>query len=175
MQRFAGYIAHYDSAGLLVYFGYPTADESAPRAVRAGLALVDALGRRTVRVAADTLIRLVVRLGIHTGLVGVQAQGTGGRQVPVALGDTPQVAARLQEWAAPGTVVVSDTTWRLVQGYFMGRALEPQTLPGVAVPVQAYQVLGTSGAQSRLDVMASRALTPLVGREAELALLRAHS
>ena len=81
--------------------------------------------------------------------------------------------ARLQERAAPNTVVVSAATWRLVQGYFTGHALAPQALAGVDVPVQAYQVLGTSGAQSRLEVGAPRGLTPLVGREAELALLHA--
>jgi predicted ATPase len=161
-----GYIAQYDSAGLLVYFGYPTADEAAaPRAVRAGLMLVEALGHLTVRVA--------VRLGIHTGLVVIGTGGTGGRYDPVALGDTPQMAARLQEWAAPNTVVVSAATWRLVQGAFTGHALAPQALPGGDVPVQAYQVLGPRGAPSRLEVGAPRGLTPLVGREAELALLHA--
>ena len=174
IQRFDGYIAQYDSTGLLVYFGYPAADEAAaPRAVRAGLMLVEALGRLTVRGAVDTPMWLAVRLGIHTGLVVVDIAGVGGRQNPVALGDTPQMAARLQARAAPNTVVVSAATWRLVQGYFTGYALEPQALSGVDVPVQAYQVLGASGAQSRLDVGVPRGLTPLVGREAELALLQA--
>jgi class 3 adenylate cyclase len=159
---------------LLVYFGYPAADEAAAlRAVQAGLMLVDTLGRLTVRVAADRHIRLVVCLGIHTGLVVVDTVGASGQHDPVVLGDTPQMAARLQEWAAPHTVVVSAATWRLVQGYFTGHALEPQILSGVDVPVQAYQVLGTSGAQSRLEVGAPHGLTPLVGREEELALLHA--
>jgi class 3 adenylate cyclase/tetratricopeptide (TPR) repeat protein len=174
IQRFDGYIAQYDSAGLLVYFGYPTADEAAaPRAVRAGLMLVDMLGRLKVQGTADEHIGLAVRLGIHTGLVVVGTVGASGRQDPVALGDTPQVAARLQERAAPNTVVVSAATWGLVQGYFTGHVLEPQALSGLAAPVQAYQVLGTSGAQSRLEAEAQRGLTPLVGREAELALLHA--
>ena len=174
IRRFDGYIAQYDSVGLLVYFGYPLADEAAaPRAVRAGLMLVEALRRLKVWEAVDKHIRLAVRLGIHTGLVVIDALGTGRREDPVALGDTPQVAARLQEQAAPNTVVISDATWRLVQGSFTGHALEPQALSGMAVPVQAYQVLGTTGAQSRLDEVPPRGLTPLVGREAELALLRA--
>ena len=173
IQRLDGYIAQYDSAGLVVYFGYPTADEAAAsRAVQAGLMLVDALRRLQVRGTADKRFRLSVRLGIHTGLVVVDAPATGRRQDPVVLGDTPELAARLQERAAPNTVVVSDATWRLVQGYFTGHALEPQTLSGMAVPVQAHQVLGTSEAQSRLDLVPSWALTSLVGREAELALLR---
>ena len=82
------------------------------------------------------------------------------------------MAARLQGLAAPDTVVVSDATWRLVQGYFACDDLGPQTLKGVETPVQVYRVLGTSGAQSRLDIVSPRGLTPLVGREAEVALLR---
>ena len=113
-----------------------------------------------------------MRLGIHTGLVVVGAMGAGGRQEQLALGDTPNIAARLQGLAAPDTVVVSDATWRLVQGYFACDDLGPQTLKGVGTPVQAYRVLGTSGAQSRLDVVSPRGLTPLVGREAEVAVLR---
>ena len=173
IQRFDGYIAQYLGDGLLVYFGYPQAHEDdAQRAVRTGLEILDALAALQARLAADKGIRLAVRLGIHTGLVVVGAVGTGGRQEALALGDTPNVAARLQSLAAPDTVVVSDATWRLVQGYFAGHDLGPQTLKGVETPVQVYRVLGTSGAQSRLDVVSPRGLTPLVGREAEMALLR---
>jgi class 3 adenylate cyclase len=124
IQRFDGYIAQYDSAGVLVYFGYPTADEAAAaRAVRTGLALIEALTSLHAQVAVAQGVRLAVRLGIHTGLVVMSAVGTGGRQDRVALGDTPQVAARLQGLAAPGTVMVSASTWRLVQGYFTGHVL----------------------------------------------------
>ncbi len=173
IQRFDGYIAQYLGDGLLVYFGYPQAHEDdAQRAVRAGLEMLDALAPLQARLAADKGIRLAVRLGIHTGLVVVGAIGAGGRQEALALGDTPNVAARLQGLATPDTVVVSDATWRLVQGYFAGHDLGPQTLKGVETPVQVYRVLGTSGAQSRLDVVNPRGLTPLVGREAEMTLLR---
>ena len=173
IQRFDGYIAQYLGDGLLVYFGYPQAHEDdAQRAVRAGLEMLDALAQLQARPVADQGIRLAVRLGIHTGLVVVGAMGTGGRQEALALGDTPNVAARLQGLAASDTVVVSDATWRLVQGYFAGYDLGLQTLKGVETPVQVYRVLGTSGAQSRLDVVSPRGLTPLVGREAEVALLR---
>ena len=173
IQRFDGYIAQYLGDGLLVYFGYPQAHEDdAQRAVRAGLEMLDALAPLQARLAADKGIRLAVRLGIHTGLVVVGAVGTGGRQEQLALGDTPNVAARLQGLAAPDTVVISDATWRLVQGYFACDDLGPQTLKGVETPVQVYRVLGTSGAQSRLEVVSPRGLTPLVGREAEVTLLR---
>ena len=101
----------------------------------------------------------------------VGAVGTGGRQEALALGDTPNVAARLQSLAAPDTVVISDATWHLVQGYFAGHDLGSQTLKGVEKPVQVYRMLGTSGAQSRLE-WEPRGLTPLVGREAEVTLLR---
>ena len=173
IQRFDGYIAQYLGDGLLVYFGYPQAHEDdAQRAVRAGLEILGALAPLQARLVADKSIRLAARLGIHTGLVVVGAIGVRGRQEQLALGDTPNVAARLQGLAAPDTVVVSDATWRLVQGYFAGHDLGPQTLKGVETPVQVYRVLGTSGAQSRLDVVSPRGLTPLVGREAEVTLLR---
>ena len=172
IQRFDGYIAQYLGDGLLVYFGYPQAHEDdAQRAVRSGLEILDALSLLQTRPAADKGIRLAVRLGIHTGLVVVGAIGAGGRQEQLALWDTPNVAARLQGLAAPDTVVVSDATWRLVQGYFAGQGHGPQTLKGVETPIQVYRVLGTSGAQSRLDVVSPRGLTPLVGREAEVTVL----
>src|SRR5262249_48441287 len=137
----------------------------------AGLEMPAALAPLQWRLAADKGSRLAVRLGIHTGLVVVGTIGTGGWQEALALGDTPNVAARLQGLAAPDTVVVSDATWRLVQGYFAGHDLGPQTLKGVETLVQVYRGLGTSGAQSRLDVVSPRGLTPLVGREAEVGLL----
>ena len=88
------------------------------------------------------------------------------------MGDTPNIAARLQELAAPDTVVISAATARLVDGYFTLEDLGPQALKGVATPVPVYQVVGESAAQRRLDVAATRGLTPLVGREHEVALLR---
>jgi class 3 adenylate cyclase/predicted ATPase len=173
VQRFDGYMAQYLGDGLLVYFGYPQAHEDdAQRAVRAGLEMLGALAPLQARLVADKGIRLAVRLAIHTGLVVVGAVGAGGRQEQLALGDTPNVTARLQGLAALDTVVMSDATWRLVQGYFACDDLGPQTLKGVETPVRAYRVLGTSGAQSRLDVVSPRGLTPLVGREAEVTLLR---
>jgi class 3 adenylate cyclase/predicted ATPase len=173
IQRFDGTIAQYLGDGLLVYFGYPQAHEDdAQRAVRAGLEILDAIAPLKVQLAADTGLRLAVRLGIHTGLVVVGAMGTRGRQESLAVGDTPNITARLQGLAAPDTVVISDATWRLVQGYFACDDLGPQTLKGVEMPVQVYRVLGTNEAQSRLDIVSPRGLTPLVGRETEVTLLR---
>jgi class 3 adenylate cyclase len=173
IQRFDGTIAQYLGDGLLVYFGYPQAHEDdAQRAVRAGLEILDAIAPLKARLAADKGLRLAVRLGIHTGLVVVGAMGTRGRQEALAVGDTPNIAARLQGLAAPDTLVISDATRRLVQGYFACDDLGSQSLKGIETPVQAYRVLGTSEAQSRLDVVSPRGLTPLVGREAEVTLLR---
>jgi class 3 adenylate cyclase len=172
IQRFDGYIAQYLGDGLLVYFGYPQAHEDdAQRAVRAGLAMRDAMASLAKQVAVDKSIRLAVRLGIHTGLVVIGAIGSGERQEALAIGDTPNIAARLQGLAAPDTVIVSDATWHLVQGYFAGHDLGSQVLKGVQAPIRVYRVLGTSGAQSRLDVVRPRGLTPLVGRVQEVELL----
>jgi len=116
-------------------------------------------------------VQLAVRIGIHTGVVVVGEMGGGSRQEQLAMGETPNVAARLQGLAAPDTVVISPTTFRLVQGYFTCHDLGAHTLKGLAAPLQVYRILGESAAQSRLDVASATGLTPLVGRDAEVALL----
>jgi class 3 adenylate cyclase/predicted ATPase len=172
IQHFEGHIAQYLGDGLLVYFGYPQAHEDdAHRAVRTGLRLVETLVTLNTRLEQDKGLRLAVRLGIHTGPVVVGAVGTGARQEQLALGDTPNIAARLQGLAAPDTVVISAATSRLIQGYFLVHDLGLQTLRGVTTPLQIYRVLGESGAQSRLDIATTKGLTPLVGREHELGVL----
>jgi predicted ATPase/class 3 adenylate cyclase len=172
IQRFDGHIAQYLGDGLLVYFGYPQAHEDdAQRAIRTGLGILEAMGTLNVRLVQDKGVRLAVRVGIHTGLVVVGEMGSGDRHEHLALGDTPNLAARLQGLAAPGTVVISEATSRLVQGYFMCQDLGSHALKGVDTPVQVYQVLGESAAQSRLDVAGATGLTPLVGREHEVGLL----
>jgi class 3 adenylate cyclase len=172
IARYDGHIAQYLGDGLLVYFGYPHAHEDdAQRAVQTSLDMLDAIGTLNTRLAQDKSLRLAVRIGIHTGLVVVGEIGAGGRHEPLALGNTPNVAARLQGLAAPDTVVISSATHRLVQGYFTAAALGPQTLKGLAAPVPVYRILGASAAQSRLDVAAATGLTPLVGRESDVALL----
>src|SRR2546426_12178924 len=108
-------------------------------------------------------VRRAVRVGIHTGLVVVGEMGGGGRQEQLALGDTPNIAARLQGLAAPDTVLISAATQRLIQGYFTCHALGSQTLKGVATPLQVYQVMHATEVQQRFDVAAGRGLTPPVG------------
>jgi class 3 adenylate cyclase len=173
IQRFEGHIAQYLGDGLLVYFGYPLAHEDdAQRAVRAGLGLVEVMGTLNSRLAQRQGVRLAIRVGIHTGLVVVGEIGGDGRQEQLALGEVPNVCARIQGLAEPNTVALSAATYRLVQGYFECQALGAQTLRGVAEPVPVYRVLQASGARGRLDVVVTRGLTPLVGRESEVTLLQ---
>src|SRR5262249_10565991 len=168
-----GHIAQYLGDGLLVYFGYPQAHEDdAQRAVRTGLGIVEAMSTLNSRLRQRHDVRLAVRVGIHTGLVVVGEMGGGGRQEQLALGDTPNLAARLQGLAAPDPVVISAATQQLIQGYFICHALGSQTLKGVATPLQVYQVGRATEVQQRFDVAAARGLTPLGGREHEVGLLR---
>jgi hypothetical protein len=139
--------------------------------MRVGLEMLEAMGWLRARLAQEWGVRLAVRLGIHTGLVVVGTMGGGDRQEQLALGDPPNIAARLQGLAAPDTAVLNAPTYRLVQGFFACHDLGAQVLKGVAAPVQVYGLLGESGVQSRLDVAVMRGLTPLEGREAEVTLL----
>jgi class 3 adenylate cyclase len=172
IQRFEGSIAQYLGDGLLVYFGYPHAHEDdAPRAVRTGLNIIMAMGALNTRAQQEWGVTLAVRVGIHTGLVVVGDVGSGDRHERLALGETPNVAARLQGLAAPDTVVISAATQRLVHGLFVCQAQGTPALKGVSQPFAVYRVLGASGAQSRFEVAVTAGLTPLVGREEELGLL----
>src|SRR5262249_36846419 len=158
--------------GLLVYFGYPQAHEDdAQRAVRTGLGILAAMEDLHTWLQQDKGIQLALRVGIHTGLVVVGAMGSQGRQEQLALGETPNIAARIQGLAASNTVAISEATLRLVQGYFECQDLGVQTLRGVPQPLHVYRVLGASGVHNRLEVAQTRGLTPLVGREQEVGIL----
>jgi class 3 adenylate cyclase/predicted ATPase len=173
IERFDGHIAQYLGDGLLVYFGYPQAHEDdAQRAVRAGLGIVAAMETRNISLEQHYKVRLAVRLGIHTGLVVVGEMGSGARREQLARGETPNLAARLEGLAAPNTVVISAATWSLVRDYFTCDDLGTHGLKGVATPVQVRRVLGESGVRHRLEAAAPKGLTPLVGREPEVGLLR---
>ncbi|MCX5739985.1 MAG: AAA family ATPase, partial [Proteobacteria bacterium] len=171
IQRHAGHIAQYLGDGLLVYFGHPQAHEDdAERAVRAGLEILAAL-----RSLNDTLepphgIRLAARVGIHTGPVVIGAMGRGAKSEVLALGDTTNIAARVEGMAKPDTVVITAATQRLVGGLFVVEERGPQALKGVGEPLTLYRVVQPSGVRSRLDVAAGR-LTRFVGRDIELATL----
>jgi TOMM system kinase/cyclase fusion protein len=173
IARFEGHIAQYLGDGLLVYFGYPLAHEDdAQRAVRAGLGIIDALGQLNTRLEQECGVHLAARLGIHTGLVVMGEVGGGIRQEHLALGETPNLAARLQGLAAPNTVVISATTFHLLGGFFACQPLGAPPLKGQAQPLAVYRVLYESMARSRLEAVGSTGWTPLVGREQEIGLLR---
>ncbi|MGA7994050.1 MAG: adenylate/guanylate cyclase domain-containing protein [Bradyrhizobium sp.] len=163
-----GFVARYMGDGVLVYFGYPQAHEhDAERAVRAGLALVEAVPK--LKTAAG--VPLQVRVGIATGIVVVgnliEAETTQEHEV---VGETPNLAARLQALAEPGTVVISSSTHRLTGGLFHYRDLGPVALKGFAETVPVWQALGASAAESRFEALRASA-TPLVGRGEEINLL----
>jgi class 3 adenylate cyclase/tetratricopeptide (TPR) repeat protein len=177
IHRFDGYIARYVGDALLVYFSYPQAHEDdAQRAVRAGLGIVAALPELNQQlqkiIGTQHVPPLQVRVGIHTGLVVVGELGGRDYREAMALGDAPNIAARLQGIATPDTVVISAATQRLVAGLFLCQDLGPQDLKGVSTPVLAYCVLSESGVQGRFEVAVRKGLTPLVGRDEELGLLR---
>ena len=170
IQRFDGYIAQYLGDGLLVYFGYPVAHEDdAQRAVRAALGCLAEMETLNRRLIQDKGRPLAVRIGIHTGPVVVGDIGAGETQERLAMGATPNLAARLQGLAEPDTVVISATTFHLAHGYFECLALGDRLLRGMSAPTAVYRVVRPSGAQNRLDIAPT--LTPLVGRESEVALL----
>jgi class 3 adenylate cyclase len=134
IARFDGHIAQYLGDGLLVYFGYPHAHEDdAQRAVRSALGIIEALGAMRERLPRDPSMHLAVRVGIHRGLVVVGTVGGRGRQEQLALGETPNIAARIQRLALPDTVVISEATLHLVQGTSPA-TLGPQNLRGVPRP-----------------------------------------
>src|SRR5262249_4908341 len=172
ITRFEGHVAQLLGDGLLVYFGYPQAHEDdAHRAVHAGLGILEAVEALNTNLEPAKRVTLAVRLWGDTGLVVVGEMGGAGRQEQLALGETPNIAARIQGLAASNTVAISEATLRLVQGYFECQALGAQALRGVAEPVHVYHVLSASGVHSRLDIASARGRTPLGGREEEVGLL----
>jgi class 3 adenylate cyclase len=165
---FDGFVSRYMGDGVLVYFGYPQAHEDdAERAVRAGLGAIDAVSRLDVKSA-----KLQTRVGIATGLVVVgDLIGEGSAQEQSVVGETPNLAARLQALAEPDTVVISASTRRLVGDLFEYRDLGAIEVKGIAGPVPAWQVLRPSAVESRFEALHGSALTPLVGRDEEIDLL----
>ena len=167
--RFEGHVARFWGDGVLAYFGWPRAHEDdAERAVRAGLRLV----RDVARLEPRAGVRLQARVGIATGHVVVgDLVGEGISDRDAVSGDTPNLAARLQALAAPGGVVISASTRRLVEGLFELRDLGRQRLKGFAEPLGAWRVEGPGRAEGRFEARQTAGLTPLVGREEEIALL----
>ena len=166
--RFDGFVAKFMGDGVLVYFGYPQAHEhDAERAVRAGLELVAAVG------GLKTHAPLQTRVGIATGLVVVgDLIGSGASQEQAIVGETPNLAARLQGVAEPNAVVVAESTRKLVGNLFELQDLGARDLKGISGPVKAWAALRPSSSESRFDALHAGGLTELVGREEELDLLQ---
>ena len=165
--RFGGFVAKYMGDGVLIYFGYPQAHEDdAERAVRAGLELVAAVGQ------LKTHSPLQTRVGIATGLVVVgDLIGSGASQEQAIVGETPNLAARLQGVAGPNAVVIADSTRKLVGNLFELEDLGSQELKGIAGAVRAWAALRPASVESRFDALHATGLTALVGRDEELDLL----
>lgn len=168
IQRFEGHLAQYLGDGIVAYFGYPAAHEDdVQRAVRAGLAIIEELPQLNATLAQP----IHVRIGIHTGLVVVGEMGGGGKREQLALGDTPNIAARVQALAQPDTVVITDGVQQLVRGLFEFEPLGSRQVKGVAEPLTLHRVVRQTSARSRFEVAIASGLTPLVGRDKEVALL----
>ena len=165
--RFGGFVAKYMGDGVLVYFGYPQAHEDdAERAMRAGLALVTAVS------ALKTHAPLQTRVGIATGMVVVgDLIGSGASQEQAIVGETPNLAARLQGVAEPNSVVIAESTRKLVGNLFELQDLGAQDLKGIVGPVQAWAALRPASVESRFDALHASGLSELVGRQEELELL----
>jgi len=165
--RFGGFVARYLGDGVLIYFGYPAAHEDdAERAVRAGLALIDAVATLS---AKDPL---QVRIGVATGMVVVgDLIGSGEGQERGIVGETPNLASRLQGIAEPNSVVIADATRKLLGNLFVLRDLGLRELKGITGPVRAFAALRASSVASRFEAMHPGGLTAIVGREEELDLL----
>jgi hypothetical protein len=168
VERWGGHVAKYMGDGVLAYFGWPQAHEDeAERAVRAGLALTAAVAELATP-AGDPL---AARVGIATGLVMVgELIGEGAAKEQTVVGETPNLAARLQALAAPGSVVISQATRRLVGGLFELADLGPLHLKGFAEPLAAWRVEGAGRAEGRFEALHGEHLTPLVGRAHELGI-----
>jgi class 3 adenylate cyclase/predicted ATPase len=167
VQRFGGFVAKYLGDGVLVYFGYPQAHEDdAERAVRAGLDLITAVGSLKVRAPLET------RIGIATGMVVIgDLIGSGSAQEQAVVGETPNLAARLQAIAEPNMVVIAESTRRLLGNLFELKELGAQDLKGMTGPVSAWAALRPGAVESRFEALHGSGLTNLVGREEELEVL----
>lgn len=168
ITSYGGYVAKFLGDGLLAYFGYPAAHEDeAENAVRAGLDLVAKVGRLLLPSGEA----LQVRVGVATGLVVVGNDMMNGSTEVAATGETPNLAARLQELATPNTVVVSEVTRRLLGGGFVCERLAPRKAKGFSEPINAFKITGEKAVESRFDAKIGSKLTQFVGRRRELAQL----
>lgn len=164
IKRFGGHIAQYLGDGLLVYFGYPVGLEDAARiGVLAGLGILDAVAKANPRWAAEGKTEIDIRLGLHSGLVVVDKH--------LAVGDTVNIAARLEGLAPINRLVMSSYSAKLVQGWFETKSLGEHFLKGIAKAMEVFEVVGLSGVKSQIELSTERGLSPFIGREAEVLML----
>ena len=174
VSRYQGHVAQYLGDGILVYFGFPKAHpDDGVRAVSSALAILQAMEALNQRLLAQSKPRLDLRVGIHTGLVVVGEIGSKEHREHLAMGETPNVAARLQGLAGINEVVFGDPTYRLVQDEFVVQELGPHSLKGVAEPVPVYRAVNWAAADERRRLRRQRrSALPLLGRDSELGQLR---
>ena len=164
IMQYNGHIAQYLGDGLLVYFGYPEGLEDAAKlGIQAGLGILKAIANTNKRWEAEGKNPIEIRIGIHTGLAVVDDH--------LALGESVNIAARLEGHAPHNGLVISPSTLNLAQGWFVIKSLGKQVLKGISEPMEIFQVLKESGAKTRLEVAKSSGLSPLAGRKDELSLL----
>ena len=173
VERYDGHVAKYLGDGLLIYFGLPRAHEDdAQRAVSAGLGIVEAVAHLSRELLEKTGLELGVRVGVHTGLVVAGEMGAGTTREEMAIvGETPNIAARLQTLASPNSVVISASTHRLVGGLFSYENLGVHQLKGVSNLLQAWRVIGERSTETRYEALHDTGVIRLIGREAEVDLL----
>jgi class 3 adenylate cyclase/tetratricopeptide (TPR) repeat protein len=172
IYRFGGIVNTLAGDGLMALFGAPVAHEDDPRrAVRAALAIRETLARLAETLRGERGIELQARIGIHTGPVVVGTVGNSFKMDYTAIGDTTNLAARLQTAARPGSILMSESTQRLVRGFFVVEPTGPLEVRGKSDPVVAYEVVGRAATASPMTIAEERGLTPLVGRTGELARL----
>ena len=174
VKRYGGYVGHFMGDGLMIYFGYPHANEDDPqRAIQAALSMI--LAVQNLKMGPDFSapdVKLDVRIGINTGLVVAAEIGSGEQREKMSIvGDTPNIAARLQAMAEPGTVVIGSRTYRLVEGLFECEILGPKKLKGISEPIVVYQVKRSNKVRTRFEVKMQSGLTPFAGRKEEMRIL----
>ncbi|MHB8691063.1 MAG: adenylate/guanylate cyclase domain-containing protein [Solirubrobacteraceae bacterium] len=174
IERLDGYPARFIGDGVVAYFGFPIAYEDyAQRGVHAGLGILTEMAALNGRLRPERGIELQVRIGLHTGLTVAGKMGPDRHRDELDIvGETPHLASRLQEVAPPDSIVISDETRRLIEGYFETEPLGEHTLKGLSRPIAVHRVVRATGAIGRLEAAATRRLTPLVGRDRELLRLQ---
>lgn len=176
IRHYEGYLAKFLGDGVLAYFGYPHSHEDdARRAVCAGLAIVEEAKQTTITIGEHSEFAISVRIGIHTGLVVVgDLDFDDGVETNAVVGRTPNLAARVQTVAPPNSVIITDDTARLVDGYVLYKDIGSHTLKGISKPITLFQALAESTARGRLDIATLTGMSPFVGREEEWELLQKH-